>query len=548
MRDVSNSEPWLSDPVPGLGAGGPFGLRTTLAVLAILLSPAREAHAIDLEKLVMPGPLAQAHEKYESDCASCHEAFNVTAQRRLCLACHEKLAADLEAGEGLHSRSPLAANGECRSCHAEHRGRDADIRGLSEATFDHQLTDYPLAGAHQSTPCEGCHLPEVARRDAPPDCVDCHREVDAHDGALSTDCGSCHDETSWKTNRFDHDKTEFRLIGKHQTASCVGCHVGARYKETPTDCVACHSIDDRHAGRFGDRCADCHTPASWLEKGFDHEKKSGFPLIGAHSRTDCITCHRQPPGKRKLPENCSECHSREDVHAGRFGAECGDCHRPAKWADFRFDHTQRTRFPLRESHREVSCESCHAGSAKLGKMDSSCIACHQSDDIHRRKLGPNCDECHNEKAFSGRIVFDHGLTAFPLLGLHAMVTCESCHSTHTFQHEDSACDTCHSTDDIHKGTLGLECQSCHNPNGWAVWQFDHERRTSFTLDGAHENLKCATCHRQPPTLGIQMPKSCDGCHSGDDAHRGGFGRNCDSCHTSKAWKPASFGPSGRGRQ
>jgi hypothetical protein len=40
-----------------------------------------------------------------------------------------------------------------------------------------------------------------------------------------------------------------------------------------------------------------------------------------------------------------------------------------------------------------------------------------------------------------------------------------------------------------------------------------------------------------------MVKSCNGCHSSDDAHRGGFGRDCNGCHTSKAWKPASLGRS-----
>jgi hypothetical protein len=530
----------------------PAGICFVPGLIAILLSIPRDSLAIDWEKLVMPGPLVEAHAKYESDCSSCHTAFDVAAQRQLCLDCHKDVAADmtdeLSSGKGFHGRNTLASSGQCRSCHTDHTGRGANIRGLSEATFDHAETDYPLLGAHQSTTCAECHLADVRRRDAPSACVDCHRDDDAHDGALSTKCGDCHGEANWHTTRFDHDKTNHPLVGAHQSASCVGCHVGARYKDTPTDCVTCHSIDDAHTGRFGDGCADCHTPKSWRQEGFDHEKKSGFPLHGAHADASCVTCHRQPPGKRKLPENCSGCHASEDVHAGRFGVECGDCHRPQKWAEIHFDHGKRTDFTLRGAHRDASCVSCHSGPRKSKKMDSSCISCHKRDDVHLENLGRDCADCHDEKSFSGRVAFDHELTSFPLLGLHAMVTCESCHSSHTFQHEDLACQSCHSADDVHKKTLGTNCESCHNPNGWDVWRFDHGQRTSFALEGAHENLECSACHRQPMTRGLQTAKSCSGCHSSDDAHRGGFGRNCNGCHTFKAWKPASLGRSRGARQ
>jgi hypothetical protein len=500
----------------------------------------------------MPGPLGEAHAKYEETCSSCHKPFDEASQRGLCLDCHKDVAADISSGlvsgKGFHGRNQLASSGQCRSCHTDHKGRGADIRGLSEAIFDHAQTEYPLLGVHQSTACEKCHLPGVRRREAPSECIDCHGGDDAHDGALSAKCGDCHGETSWLSTRFDHDKTNHPLVGAHQTASCVGCHVGARYKDTPTECVTCHSIDDTHAGRFGKDCAACHTSDSWSKEGFDHERKSGFALEGAHAEASCVTCHRQSPGERKLPENCSGCHASEDVHAGRFGADCGDCHHPRKWAEIRFDHGKRTDFTLRGAHRDASCSSCHSGARKSGtakqeKMDHRCVSCHQSDDVHLKSLGGDCAECHNEDSFSGRVAFDHDLTPFPLLGLHAIVTCESCHSDHTFQHDDLACRSCHATDDVHKSTLGGGCESCHNPNGWSVWRFDHGRRTKFPLDGAHEKLECAACHRQPMTRGFQMAQSCLGCHSSEDAHRGGFGRDCGGCHTSKAWKPASLGRS-----
>ena len=512
----------------------------TLCLTVMGAGAASVGKAIDWEKMVMPGPLVEAHAEHESECSSCHQAFKAEAQRTLCLDCHEEVAADLTAREGFHSRHPLASTGQCRSCHGDHRGRDADIRGLTEATFDHAQTDYALLGAHQSATCQSCHVPDVARRDAPLDCVGCHRDDDAHDGALSEDCGKCHDEVVWTTTRFDHDETDYPLTGAHQTATCGGCHAGDRYKDTPRDCISCHAIDDAHSGRFGSDCGDCHTTKVWRQEGFDHQRESGFPLVGAHAEATCVTCHRQAPGERKLPENCSGCHASEDVHAGRFGVACGDCHAPRKWAEIRFDHGKRTEFPLRGAHQRASCDACHSESVKKSDMDTSCIGCHRSDDVHRSTLGTDCASCHDERSFTSGVAFDHDLTKFPLLGLHAMAPCESCHTSHDFQRADVACYACHQPDDKHERTLGNTCNRCHNPNGWRVWRFDHGQSTDFALDGAHENLECGACHRQPMSLEYQMPQSCIGCHASDDAHRGGFGRECDDCHTSRAWKPASF--------
>jgi hypothetical protein len=523
------------------------------ATLAWLALPT-DSVAADWGKLVMPGPLVSAHAKWEGECSACHKAFDTSAQRALCLACHEEVAGDLAATDpdrrGFHGRNALARTGECRSCHTDHQGREADIRGLSEATFDHAETDHPLHGAHRGLACAQCHLPEVARRDAPSDCIACHREDDAHRGKLSEQCGDCHTEASWRETRFDHDRTRYPLVGAHATASCDGCHAGERYAETPRECVACHSIDDAHAGRFGERCGDCHDPTSWKKEGFDHERKSGFPLVGAHGRASCNTCHREAPGKRKLPESCSGCHATQDVHSGRFGAECGSCHRPERWSVVDFDHGRRTEFALHGAHARTPCTSCHSGPMETTgkKRDHRCIACHDRDDVHRGELGTDCGDCHGEESFVENVAFDHDLTKFPLLGLHAIASCEACHADHTFRQADAQCVSCHRADDVHRETLGSSCATCHNPNGWSVWRFDHGRQTSFALEGAHESLKCAACHRQPMNAASRMSTSCFSCHASDDAHRGGFGRGCDGCHGVEAWKPAKLGRMGGTRR
>jgi len=519
------------------------GLALAIAIALVpVFTPilAGQAAAIDIEKMVMPGPLAKAHAKLEKDCGSCHQAFDIAAQRGLCLACHEDVGRDLEAKQGFHGRSPLASGGQCRSCHPDHLGRDADIRGAGESTFDHAQTDFPLRGRHAAVACAGCHPAGQERREAKSDCYACHRKDDKHQGALSTDCQKCHGESGWATTRFDHAKTKYPLTGAHAKAACDGCHGGGRYAETPTDCVACHAIDDKHAGRFGPRCADCHDTARWRKQGFDHAKESGFALTGAHASAACATCHREPPGQRELPRSCTGCHAADDAHAGRFGKECGTCHATAKWTDARFDHATKAKFPLQGAHARLACNGCHTKDVAREELPTRCEGCHARDDVHRGALGRECAECHGPESFSADVRFDHDQTRFPLLGLHASVACESCHADHRFQRTDFACRACHAADDVHRRSLGTTCEGCHNPNGWGHWRFDHDRQTKFALHGAHADLACSGCHKTPLVAGVRTASRCVDCHARSDAHRGEFGRQCETCHAEKAWKPASF--------
>ena len=112
--------------------------------------PMQRALALNPETLLMPGKLSSAHAKYEEDCSQCHNRANRSQQRQLCLDCHKPIAEDIAGKRGFHGNAPGMANAQCSACHSEHLGRDADIVRLSRAAFDHQLTDFPLKGAHQS--------------------------------------------------------------------------------------------------------------------------------------------------------------------------------------------------------------------------------------------------------------------------------------------------------------------------------------------------------------------------------------------------------------
>jgi hypothetical protein len=523
----------------------PSGGRRTAAILpallgAVLLAPA--ARALELEKLVMPGPVIAGHADVESQCTRCHTPFRRETENRLCLECHDAVGADVKEHRGFHGLAPAAGEAPCRSCHPDHRGREADVTGLDPDTFDHERTDYPLRGAHRSLPCASCHAPDQKHRDASSDCVGCHREDDPHHGALGQACGDCHRETAWSEWRFDHGKTDFPLEGKHGDVACGLCHPSQRFEETPSACVACHAVDDVHRGAFGRDCERCHTAADWKKTAaFDHDRQTDFPLAGAHERLACAACHTGPLHAQKLPTDCLGCHRADDEHGGRFGKDCGKCHGEAAWSPPRFDHDRDTDFPLRGAHRETRCEDCHRGTLFVDRTARSCTGCHAADDVHRGQEGDACESCHGETSWK-LVRFDHDQTRFPLLGLHAGVPCESCHPSPTYRDAELACKACHA-DDFHQGRLGGSCELCHNPNGWKVWRFDHDVQTKFALHGAHQGVDCHACHTQPVgDAGIHLARDCVPCHAADDAHRGGFGARCDRCHTEGSWRDLRLRP------
>lgn len=437
------------------------------AALVLAVSATLRAQTI-FERLVMPGPLIEGHSKLEKDCKNCHKPFSKSVQRHLCLACHEKVAADFDDGVGFHGRRKDITTTPCKHCHTDHIGRDADIVKLDLETFDHDHTDFALVGSHKTVSCETCHEPKVKFRDAPLACVKCHKEDEPHQGRLGEKCETCHSAESWRqTKPFNHDETKFPLAGAHKEVSCKTCHTGEQYKDLPGECVSCHRL--------------------------------------------------------------------QDVHDGRHGEKCEKCHSSEKWKTIRFDHDKDTEFPLRSKHKEAKCESCHRANVFEEKLSANCVSCHREDDAHKGQQGEDCGKCHKENGWRQDVFFDHDITRFPLIGLHATVPCEECHITQRFKDAPLNCNQCHGKDGHHEGRLGALCSTCHNPNGWALWQFDHDTQTSFPLTGSHTGLDCHACHTEKNVQKVEQSSSCHGCHQRDDVHQGAFGPQCDRCHTTKTF-------------
>lgn len=546
----------------------------------------------------MPGPVIQGHAKVEEDCRRCHVPFDRAAQNGLCLECHKETAADVRGQQGFHGRLEPQP---CRACHTEHKGRDARIAPLDPGAFDHSRTDFALHGAHAEgrVACRSCHVAGKKYREAPAQCIACHAKDDAHKGRLGRACGDCHGEASWKETRFDHTKTRFPLRGSHQPLKCESCHKHERYRETPTTCVGCHRQDDRHKGRFGDKCESCHGERAWNALHFNHDVHTRYALRGRHRAAKCESCHTGHLYRDKLQSACIACHAKDDRHRGSLGNACATCHTEASWKVGAFDHA-RTRFPLRGKHAPLECRSCHR-SAVFKEAPSACIGCHRKDDKHRGTLGEACASCHTERswketsfdhgrtrfALAGRHArakceschrdadfrrtpsqcnachakedvhagqqgnrcdschdarawkgarFDHGRARFALVGRHLTVQCKGCHATQRFKDAPGACVACHARADVHKKRLGPRCDGCHNARSWAAWDYSHTRQTRFPLDGAHRRLDCYACHRRPVEGRPLLATSCASCHGADDVHSGAFGRQCEACHVTASFK------------
>jgi len=511
-------------------------IRIVMMILTgLTLASPRLVLAADIEKLMMPGEVISGHAKFESDCSQCHLRFRKGTQTQLCLDCHEEITADVEGKKGFHGRIADMATKTCKSCHSEHLGRDADIVQLNPLTFNHKATDFPLEGAHNDTACTACHLPDKTYSEAPAACNDCHGKQDPHKNNLGDKCDKCHTSDKWTSFEFDHDKTDFRLRGTHREVRCASCHINERYKDTPERCNSCHALNDVHAGANGEKCESCHNEKSWDKTDFDHDRETDFALKGKHRDVRCEACHINPVKDRKTDSECVACHRSDDAHHGNYGKKCDSCHTVDGWSRTRFDHDRKTEFPLTGRHAKLTCAACHQGDIHKEELSVSCASCHAGDDLHRGQEGKACERCHQTENWSERILFDHDLTRFPLLGLHATAPCEECHTTQAFQDAPLPCIDCHREDDEHQSTLGPECQQCHNPNSWSAWQFDHKEQTGFQLEGAHETLTCSDCHITPTDTRPDKGKSCNSCHRSDDIHKGQFGQNCVRCHTTESF-------------
>jgi len=516
---------------------GTQGVLWSLTLVCLLTITGNSAHADSFGDILSPGDVVESHAKVEKECSKCHKKFDKGAQNTLCKDCHKDIAKDIIELRGYHGK--LKEQKDCKACHTDHKGRKANIIVFSTAQFDHAQANFQLKGGHlnEKVKCKDCHLPNKKFRDAPSTCNACHKKDDKHKGGLGTDCAQCHEEKDWKTTRFDHNKTNFKLLGKHIDVKCKDCHIDDKYKETPKLCNSCHKKDDKHKGNFGPKCETCHVEKSWKEITFNHDKQTKYPLLYKHHELKCTSCHTGNVYKEKLQTTCITCHKKDDKHKGSLGPKCESCHIEKGWKEILFDHAKKTKYPLLGKHLTTSCKSCHVVDFKE-KLPMDCFSCHKKDDKHKGNFGKKCESCHVEKDWK-EILFNHTKsTKYPLLYKHKEVKCTSCHKGDIYKDKlDTKCYSCHEKDDKHKGQEGKKCETCHTEQAWTKAQFDHSKSV-FPLLGKHFLVDCKKCHITPAFKDAKS--DCNSCHEKDDVHKKRLGTACESCHNMRNWKAWDF--------
>ena len=320
-------------------------------------------------QLLSPGPLSKGHSSLEGDdhCSACHSSGKRVDQSG-CLKCHGDFRSPDRRREGLHGLQYSAK--ACESCHAEHLGGGTSIHwpGGDPSKLDHALTGWKLEGAHQKVNCNKCH-----------------------------------------------DKTNSR--GNHT------------FLALSTACTSCHK--DVHENRFGATCTNCHNERTWKELKLDpfNHDLARFPLRGAHQTTPCVKCHSEPPKYTELKFSlCTDCH--KDVHQGRLGPACTNCHTETLWKPATMKAAAHPVTSLANGHASVACRACHdRGNLLAPSKGTDCVSCHSP--VHTAPFGRACATCHASIKWLDLPrsigLAAHDKTLYPLTGKHDAVACADCH-------------------------------------------------------------------------------------------------------------------------
>ena len=450
-------------------------------------------------------PLTGAHATVA--CADCHanKVYKPVAFDT-CAACHK------------NPHQP-ALPGACTSCHTTGAWRTTKV--------DHARTAFPLRGRHDTVACAACHVkPALAvtpRSDTcaachtdphkgvfKQDCGSCHTEtsfkkgtfdhtttrfalVDKHSGLA---CAACHADAGGKAEdtrqRAEGTRQKTAGVPAARAASAVPVPAAADFRGLKTNCDSCHT--DVHRAELGTACETCHTAKSFEVTPFTHAKPRPF-FDGQHASVTCQECHVETmrPVRTNVKElalrvgfpstatQCVGCH--RDIHLGQVRQTCESCH-AIETRDFGvvgFSHTATT-FPLTGKHSPLACEACHkvetraypaaTGTARrLTGIGTTCVSCHQ--DPHAGQLKDACQTCHTVDSFHvTTYTHQHARRRRDFFtGRHVAAQCAACHkpmpsvvktATPVVGYAiPTTCTTCHT--DIHRGSLGPACETCHRP-------------------------------------------------------------------------------------
>ncbi len=420
----------------------------------------------------------------KTQCEQCHSTKNIKNLQimSMVLKSNRKTFMGLSAGcVSCHEDRHRGTVGvECQSCHTTNAWSPA-------SNFNHSKTKFALTGKHSTVQCAKCHSeispttterPIILSTKSFADCKPCH-ESPHKEKFSGQECRSCHSADGWSvliSQKFDHNLTGFKLVGRHATVKCQQCHKNqpgvpfAKAFRIPHEkCTDCHS--DYHAGEFlktyNNDCSKCHTPDSFSPSTFTLEEHSHkrFVVTGAHTATPCISCHTKAEERRVFhfaSIKCESCH--KDRHGGQFtklmtDQSCAKCHSTVTWTSMSFDHST-TSFQLVGKHSTAKCEGCH----KPGRVNGGTM-------VQYRGVKTGCESCHPD--------------------------------AHAAQFASNSI---------------TSCSNCHSPDGWQLLRFNHDTQSTFALSGAHKKTECRSCHHEELIAGRRtmrfkpLSNKCESCH------------------------------------
>ena len=428
------------------------------------------------------------------DCKSCHSSLVFNAAPPACVSCH----ADM------HQQT---VGMDCARCHTPQAWIVPNIEEI------HDLSRFPLMGAHRLADCYDCHISSSSPsflnfNPMGTECIDCHqadysgaKNPDHVEANYSTDCTECHDLNAFSFSGAGIIHDFFPLTQGHALNDCNACHVpGQPFSNASPSCIGCHqsnydaTTNPNHSlADLSTHCEDCHTTApGWKPATFTEHDGLFFPIYSGKHNDEW--------------SSCDECHPNASAYSN---FTCTNCH----------EHNQSE---MNGEHNEVS---------GYLYQDQACYECHPTGEGEG---------------------FNHASSNFPLTGAHITTDCIECHSD-GYAGTSTNCTDCHNneylnTSNPNHNSLGLsnDCAQCHTTQpGWSPAGLPNHN-DFYTLQGAHATIseQCAECHTGDYS---NAPTDCFGCHetdfnqSTDPPHvNSQISTNCEECHSENAWKPATF--------
>jgi hypothetical protein len=509
-------------------------------------------------------PLMGQHR--EASCKDCHKSLEFAKAETRCDACHSDI----------HEKT---VGNECSRCHTPNSWIVTDISRI------HQMSRFPLLGAHATADCKQCHTnlysknstanPSLMRFDPlGVRCYDCHQNnylattrPNHKAGNYATTCEDCHRITSFAWSGAGINHSFFPLTGGHQIDDCNKCHSSGVFTGLSNVCSTCHQQDynktanpNHNSLGLSTDCKQCHTTSpGWKPAEYrDHDTR--FPIYSGKHKGEwesCADCHTNPANYTIY--SCIDCH--EHSNQGKVDEEhsdvqgytytsvaCYGCH-PTGSSNGTFDHAAAG-FPLQLGHSSVECSKCHTSG--FAGTSPVCASCHTNtynqtnNPKHAEKnISNECATCHTLNPGWKPALFPNHNAVYAIEGAHTTSSCEDCHNSN-YNNTPNTCVGCHqknydqTTNPNHAtAQFATTCADCHSQNAWSPATFDHDGQFFPVYSGKHKNTwtNCNECHTTPNNYAAF---SCIDCHDHnktdmDNKHQGisGYQYNspaCLSCH------------------